>query len=200
MGDVADLLGRPGVDEVCDLRSRIGFMAFHGGALELGTDVIASAAAQRCGASYYGVLQPDDLLWHIPSTRFRASESPALASFLAHVDLVVTVHGYGRRGMFTSALLGGRNRGLAGHLAATLSARLPVYDFVTDLDSIPVELRGLHTDNPVNVPPDAGVQIELPPRLRGSSPLWWDWEGPEPPPHTTRLIDALADAMDAWTG
>ena len=34
-------------------------------------------------------------------------------AFLDHVDVVVTVHGYGRDGMFTSLLLGGRNRGLA---------------------------------------------------------------------------------------
>lgn len=200
MGDVADLLARPGVEEICRLGSRVGFMAFHGGALELGTDVIADAAAELIGASYYGVLQPDDLLWHIPSTRFRPDESSVLAEFLAHVDVVVTLHGYGRRGLFTSALLGGRNRALAGHLAATLTDCLPVYDFVTDIDAIPIELRGLHADNPVNVPPDSGVQIELPPRLRGSSPLWWDWEGPGPVPHTARLIEGLARAVETWMG
>ena len=52
----AELLATTGVHEVCELRSRIGFMAYHGGALEEQTDVIASQAAQRSGASYYGVL------------------------------------------------------------------------------------------------------------------------------------------------
>ena len=44
-GLFADLLATPGVEEVCELRSRFGFMAYHGGALEEMTDVIASAAA-----------------------------------------------------------------------------------------------------------------------------------------------------------
>ncbi len=66
----AELLATPGVDEVCELRSRFGFMAFHGGALEEMTDVIARAAAERTGASYYGVHQPKGMEHHIPSTRF----------------------------------------------------------------------------------------------------------------------------------
>ena len=96
-------------------------------------------------------------------------------------------------------MLGGRNRHLAEHVASHVRAALPVYDVVTDLDRIPVELRGQHVDNPVNLPRHAGVQIELPPRVRGSSPLWWDWEGPEPTPHTTALIDSLARAASTWT-
>ena len=42
-----DLLAQPGVEEVCELRSRFGVMALHGGNLERGTDVIAAAAAER---------------------------------------------------------------------------------------------------------------------------------------------------------
>jgi len=42
------------------------------------------------------------------------------------------------------------------------------------------------------------VQIELPPRVRGSSPLWWDWEGPGLTPHTESLIDGLAEAATSW--
>ena len=52
----AELLAQPGVEEVCELRSQFGFMAFHGGALEAMTDVIARAAADASGASYYGAL------------------------------------------------------------------------------------------------------------------------------------------------
>jgi hypothetical protein len=44
------------------------------------------------------------------------------------------------------------------------------------------------------------VQIELPPRARGSSPLWWDWEGDGLVPHTEALIAGLADAALAWNG
>ena len=63
------LLDEPGVVEEHELRGRVGFMAYHGGALEEMTDVIARSAAERAGASYYGVVQPEHLKWHIPSHR-----------------------------------------------------------------------------------------------------------------------------------
>jgi phage replication-related protein YjqB (UPF0714/DUF867 family) len=127
-----------------------------------------------------------------------AEHSPVLASFLAHVEIVITVHGYGRRGYFTTLLVGGGNRELADHVGSTLRPRLPAYEIATDLDRIPAELRGLHAANPVNVPPRQGVQIELPPRVRGTTPLFWDWEGPGPCPHTQHLIDGLAEAARTW--
>lgn len=194
-----ELLAHPGVREECELRSRFGFMAFHGGSLEEVTDVVAREAAQLSGASYYGVLQPNDLQWHIPSHQVRREHSTRLSAFLDHVDTVITVHGYGRQGYFTTLLLGGRNRRLAAHVGAQLRTALPVYTVLDDIDQIPRELRGLHQDNPVNVPTHAGVQLELPPRVRGTTPLFWDWEGPEPSPHTQRLIRALADAVASWT-
>lgn len=193
------LLAHPGVEEVLALRSAFGFMAFHGGSLEEATDVIASAAAEQAGASYYGVLQPPDLQWHIPSTKVDPAHSPALGRFLDHVEVVVTVHGYGREGYWATLLLGGQNRRLAEHLGGHLRARLPAYEIATDLDRIPSELRGLHPQNPVNLPRRGGTQLELPPRVRGSSPLWWDWEGPGVTPHTAALIDALAEAARSWS-
>ena len=196
----SQLLAHPGVEEICELRGRFGFMAYHGGSLEVATDVIARRAAERSGASYYGVHQPADLQWHIPSTKVRAEESPMLADFLSHVEVVITVHGYGRQGFFTSLLLGGRNRDLADLLGGHLRASLPAYRIITELDEIPGELRGQHEENPVNKPTMSGVQLELPPRVRGSSPLWWDWEGPGLVPHAERLIDALAATARAWSG
>lgn len=195
----AELLATDGVEEHFERRGRFGFMAYHGGALEVMTDVIAGLAAERSGASYYGVHQPPGMRTHISSTRVQPEESETLASFLDHVEVVVTVHGFGRRGFFTSLLLGGRNRELAAHLADPLRARLPAYDVVTDLDRIPSGLRGLHPRNPVNLPAGGGVQIELPPRVRGSSPLWWDWEHGLTP-HTEALVDGLAEAAAHWTG
>ena len=44
---LAALLSRPGVTERCELRSRIGVMAYHGGALEQATDVIAAITADQ---------------------------------------------------------------------------------------------------------------------------------------------------------
>ncbi|MEY2957582.1 MAG: hypothetical protein RLZZ01_150 [Actinomycetota bacterium] len=189
-----DVLTMPGVREESVLRGRLGFMAYHGGGLEATTDVIARVAAERSGASYYGVVHPPDWDLHIPSTRIRPDSSTALAEFFDHVDTVITIHGFGRRPLLTSLLLGGRNRDLAAHVASHLRRGLPAYDIVDDLDRIPRELRGLSERNPVNVPANAGVQIELPPRVRGSSPLWWDWERGLVP-HTEALIASLAAAV-----
>ncbi len=194
----AELLACPGVDEVCELRSRFGFMAFHGGALEVGTDIIARLAADAAGASYYGVHQPADVLVHIPSIRVDPAASTTFAAFLAHVDVVVAVHGYGRHGLWATLLFGGTNRVLAEHVGGHVAPLLPAYEVRLDLAAIPVELRGLHPDNPVNRPRHAGVQIELPPRVRGTSPLWADWEGPGPTPHTQALIDGLVRAAASW--
>ena len=72
------LLAHPGVEEVCELRSSFGFMAFHGGSLEEHTDVIARLAAEKSGASYYGVHQPPELKWHIDSHKIDPSDSPPL--------------------------------------------------------------------------------------------------------------------------
>lgn len=196
--ELADLLTYDGVTEECVLRGNFGFMAFHGGALEEVTDVIASQAAERAGASYYGIQLPDNLEWHIPSHKVTADQSPLLNEFLSHVNIVITVHGFGRAGFFTSLLLGGRNRRLAAHVGDRLRHHLPAYRIIDDIDDIPGNLRGMHQDNPVNVVEHAGVQLELPPRVRGSSPLWWDWEGPELTPHTQSLITALAEAATTW--
>lgn len=194
----AELLAAPGVREVVELRGAVGFMAYHGGALEVMTDVIAAEAARRCGASLYSVAQPDGMREHLASTLVRPAESERLRSFVAHVDVVVTIHGFGQRGLFSSLLLGGQNREFAEHVGGSLRRTLPAYDIVTDLDRIPPNLRGLHAANPVNLVPARGVQIELPPRVRGASPMWWDWEGPGLTPHTQALIDGLVDAATTW--
>ncbi|MDO8392160.1 MAG: poly-gamma-glutamate hydrolase family protein [Actinomycetota bacterium] len=183
-----ELLATPGVREVCHLRGRLGFMAYHGGALEEMTDVVASAAAARSGASYYAVLQPTGHEHHIPSHRVSPHESARLHRFLAHVDTVITIHGFGRHGYWTSLLLGGQNRALAHHVAGHLREHLPDYHVETDMERIPSDLRGLHRHNPVNLPRRQGLQIELPPRVRVSSP------------HTESLIKALAAAAGDWSG
>jgi phage replication-related protein YjqB (UPF0714/DUF867 family) len=195
----AELLATTGVREVCVLRSRIGFMAYHGGSLEEQTDVIASAAAERSGASFYGVLQPDDLQWHIPSHKVSPDASATLQQFIEHVDTVITIHGFGRQTHFLSLLLGGQNRQLADHVAGHLRPHLPDYEIITELERIPKELRGLHRDNPVNLPRQQGVQIELPPRVRGAGPVWADWDHTEMVPHMASLIDGLAAAATAWS-
>lgn len=205
MSRFAELLAHPEVEEVCVLRGhtrpreqRLGFMAYHGGGLEEMTEVVARRAADLAGASYYGVHQPLGMENHVPSIEVSPDVSNALRSFVDHVHTVITIHGFGRMGYFASLLVGGQHRELAEHMGGHLRTHLPAYDVITDIELIPTDLRGLHPRNPVNLPPGRGVQIELPPRVRGSSPLWWDWEGPGLTPHTDSLIRALAEAATTW--
>lgn len=195
-----ELLGRADVDEELTLRSRFGFMAYHGGSLERATEVVARAAAADAGASYYGVVQHADEPVHVASTAIAPSASPALATFFDHVDVVITVHGYGRDDRMHDVLLGGRNRALAHHVAAIARTRLPDYRFHTDLAQIPHGLTGQHPRNPVNRPRWRGVQIELPPLLRWnvSAHGWSDHGAVGRAPQLDRLIGALARAARSW--
>jgi phage replication-related protein YjqB (UPF0714/DUF867 family) len=196
----AELLATPGVHEESVLRSTFGFMAFHGGNLERVTDDIARTAAERSGASYYGVIQDYPLREHLPSIEVNPRSSPVLAAFVAHVDIVIAIHGYGRDGLWTSLLLGGSNRELASNVAQVLAPKLPGYTIIDDLETIPKELRGLHPQNPVNLPRLGGVQIELPPRIRGLIPGAASMEridGRIAP--TNDLISALVESVNTWT-
>lgn len=195
-----ELLAHPGVIEELELRSPVGFLAFHGGSLEQGTDDIARVAAERAGASLYTVVQPPDLRWHIPSKLIDPAVSSNLRRFLEHVDVGIAVHGYGRAGLFTSLLLGGRNRELAAHVGGCLRRHLDGYTVIDELDAIPVELRGQHPDNPVNRPVGGGVQLELPPRVRGLGPHWADHDPATRTPHTEALIAGLVEAGTTWVG
>jgi phage replication-related protein YjqB (UPF0714/DUF867 family) len=165
---LSELLAHPGVVENSTLRSRFGFLAIHGGGLEQMTEVIAERAADATGASVYVLRHPDHYPHHLPSALYRAQESERLAEFLDHVDVAVSLHGYGRIGRSTQLLAGGRNRALAEHLARHVV--VPGYQVITDLNAIPRELRGLHPDNPVNRVRGGGTQLELTPRVRGISP------------------------------
>jgi len=197
----AELLAHPGVEETVTLGTSVGFLAFHGGSLEQGTDVIATEAAHRSGASLYTVVQPPGFRWHIPSKLVDPAASPALASFLDHVDVAIAIHGFGRPTMFTTLLAGGGNRLLATHVADHVRRHLPDYEVLDALDAIPVELRGQHPDNPVNRPRHGGVQLELPPRVRGLGPFWadHDWQAEPRTPHTEALVTALAAAAATWS-
>ena len=163
------LLATPGVEERLELRSSFGFCALHGG-LEQATAEIAEAAALASDASFYAVVQPEHLRWHVPSHRYDPQHSAALLDFVAHVDIVISVHGFGgvrdADDRWTTALLGGSNRELAATLQTALTAALPGYRWIDDIEVIPSHLRGLHPANPVNLVARGGVQLELPPRVR----------------------------------
>lgn len=177
-------------------------MAFHGGNLERGTDVIAREVAERTDSSLYAVVQAPPLREHIPSTAFDPAHSAALSSFINHVDVVIALHGYGREDRFWDVLLGGRNRELAAHIGDHLRSGIDErFGVIDDLSSIPAGLRGQHRSNPVNLPPEAGVQIELPPTTRWNreEAEWSDWLGTGRAPQVDQLIDTLSTAVGAWS-
>jgi len=190
------LLSEPGVTELSLLRSRFGFLAIHGGGVEQMTDVIAERAADAAAASVYVVRHPDRYPHHLSSVLFDPKESPRLSEFLDHVDVAVSLHGYGRIGRGNQLLAGGRNRALAAHLARHI--QLPGYQVITDLEDIPRELRGLHPDNPVNRVRQGGTQLELSVRVRGLSPRS-PLPGPDGlSPVTAALVRGLAAAALSW--
>jgi len=196
-----EFLERSEVTELCELRGRFGIMAYHGGNLERTTDAIAAEVARRTQSSFYAVLQDAPHRKHIASTAFVPEHSEALAGFFEHVEIVITVHGFGRRGLWRHLLLGGRNRELARHVALHLRRALPPrYQVLDDLEAIPRELRGQHPRNPVNRPQDGGVQIELPPSIRWNVREWgWsDHEGVSRTSAVERLIEALSAAVESW--
>jgi phage replication-related protein YjqB (UPF0714/DUF867 family) len=164
-------------------------MAFHGG-LEGGTLEIAAAAAEAAGASLYTVEQPAGLRWHVPSNTVDPAVAPPLATWLSHVEIAIALHGYGRIARPRQVLVGGTNRQLAAVLSDELAARLAGFAVVSDLELIPVELRGLHPANPVNRLPNGGVQLELPPSALGTSP--------HSDHNPALVVEALVAAVREW--
>jgi phage replication-related protein YjqB (UPF0714/DUF867 family) len=161
----ADLVVRPDVTETAIVGNDIGVLAYHAG-LEAGTWEVAADVADRSGCSLYALRQPPDLRWHVPSASVDPVAAPGLARVLDHVRLALSVHGYGRRSRPWEILLGGQNRTVAGEVAAALREGVADVVVIDDLAAIPPALRGLHPANPVNRPPEQGVQIELPIRVR----------------------------------
>ena len=160
----SELLSTPGVQEVVLAGSPVGMMALHGG-LEEGTYEIAEHVAVATGSSLYAVVQPDDLRWHVPSVRFDPQHSHVLAGFLASIQVAVSLHGFGRQHLSATVLIGGRNHTLAEQFAAELDLCGGVTAIVDEAE-IPRGLRGMDGRNPVNLPPLAGVQLEMSPDLR----------------------------------
>jgi phage replication-related protein YjqB (UPF0714/DUF867 family) len=215
--DLAELLRIEGVEEHCDLRSTVGFMALHGGSQDRGTDQIARRAAALSGASYYAIVQPARLRLHLTSRLHDPAQSETFSRFLAHVRVAISVHGFGRdsfalwvdpaRGLMiepygpalrnnqqhalTGIIVGGLNAGLVDQARTILGAHLP--DFHVAAERVRL---GFHPQNPVNLPSEQGVQIELPPGLRGIG-AWGERLTPDPDAVPEELIRALVELAQA---
>jgi phage replication-related protein YjqB (UPF0714/DUF867 family) len=186
--DLAELLTLPGVREECVLRSRVGFLALHGGSQDRGTAQIAQRAAEQTDSSYYAIVQPCGLRVHLTSRLHNPAHSAQLRAFLEHVDIAVSVHGFGRDGFalwldpdrglmiepygpemkghqtgpLRGIIVGGRNTPLLDAARQLFHGRFTGYHLADERVRL-----GFHPDNPVNLPSAHGVQVELPPGLRG---------------------------------
>jgi phage replication-related protein YjqB (UPF0714/DUF867 family) len=204
------------VEEVCELRTAVGFMALHGGSQDRGTDEIASRAAEQSGASYYAIVQPRDLRVHLTSRRHDPSQSQQMSAFLQHVEIAISVHGFGRdtfevgvdaegglviepygpalRGRQTGPLrgiiVGGLNGALVDAACQLLGDRFSDYHAGSERVRL-----GFHPDNPVNLPSAHGVQIELPPALRGIGDLG-EHLVPSQDGIVTEVVAALVELAD----
>jgi phage replication-related protein YjqB (UPF0714/DUF867 family) len=186
--DLAELLSLPGVREISELRSAVGLMALHGGSQDRGTHEIASRTAERTGASYYAILQPSGVRVHLTSRRHNPDDSDRLRAFLEHVEIAISVHGFGRDSFalkvdlaggvviepYGPALLGRQSGPLRGIIVGGRNtelldvARRLLHDRFTGYHVADERIRlGFDPNNPVNLPSSHGVQIELPPGLRG---------------------------------
>ena len=177
-----ELLRYPGVTEQMSLAGSIGVMALHGG-LEHGTAEAAHSVATHTGSSHYAVVQPDNLYWHIPSIHYNPVLSPQLRAFLEHISFGVSFHGYGRQNHRNTVLLGGRNRDMARKIGEAIRRRSAL-TVISDLDEIPAKLSGMHPKNPVNLPENGGVQVELSP-------------GARTPDNLTAVVNAVANTIEA---
>lgn len=164
-----ELIATRGVEEIHVARGPSGVMALHGG-IENRTAELAIRTAELADASLYAVVQPDDFAWHIPSHEYDPAASPELSSFLNHVGIAVSFHGFNRPGYEGTVLAGGSSRRLAAAIAEVVRRRcgIPV---VADLDRIPEGLRGINPANPVNLPEFGGAQLELSQEVRSDGQL-----------------------------
>jgi phage replication-related protein YjqB (UPF0714/DUF867 family) len=189
--DLRELLAIPGVKEECVLRSPVGFMALHGGSQDRGTDAIARRVAEECGASLYAIVQPPELRLHLTSHRHDPDQSTVFRGFLDHIRIAISIHGFGRdtfslwtdptrglivepygppdrgaqTGPLTGVIVGGLNPELVQRARTLFSEHCPGFHVADERVRL-----GFHPKNPVNLPSEHGVQLELPPGLRGIGP------------------------------
>ena len=175
-------------------------MAFHGGWLEEVTDDIAvdRRPAQR-GLGVCLPARPRRSVASAQSLLRSHADSPVLRQFLDHVDVVVAVHGFGSPAAVAGGAAGRSQphagvpcRGASDRTAAALrdppSPRGdPHARWRASTHAIRATCRA-----------HGGVQIELPPRIRGKSPMWTGFQGPGRVPHHEALIEGLAAAARNW--
>ena len=175
------------------------------------------AAAEQAGASYYAIVQPPGLRVHLTSRLHDPDHSVNLQAFLEHVDIAISVHGFGREGFalwcdpdrglmiepygpatrgkqthpLRGIIVGGMNAPLLEAARNLFQGRFAGYHVADERVRL-----GFHPDNPVNLPAAHGVQVELPPGLRGIGDLGETWV-PELDGIVPEVVAALVDLASA---
>lgn len=191
-------------------------MALHGGSQDRGTDQLASRAAEQSGSSYYAIVQPTGLRVHLTSRLHNPDHSETLRAFLQHVDVAISVHGFGRDGFavwvdperglviepygpalrerqagpLRGIIVGGRNGDMLDAARRLLHDRFAGYHLADERVRL-----GFHPDNPANLPSARGIQIELPPGLRGIGDLG-DQLVPSPDGLVAEVVAALVELAE----
>jgi phage replication-related protein YjqB (UPF0714/DUF867 family) len=161
------MAGKGDTSEHLYLGGSLGLVAVHGGGIEPGTEEIARFVAYHSGASLYvyaGRRATGNLSLHRPSHRTKLQDRPLVMKFLKHVNMAISIHGHGRNER--CAYVGGLHQAMVRQFVKVAQATLCEYEWIFDLESIPLEIRGQNPNNIVNLPPDQGMQLELPRNLR----------------------------------
>ena len=153
--------------EYLHLGSSLGLMAVHGGGIEPGTEEIARFVSVHAGASLYvyaGRLPSGNLSLHRPSHTSKLEERSLVKRFLKHVNSAISVHGHGRDQKY--AYVGGLHQSMGQRFVTLAQETLPKYEWISAPEIIPQGIGGRNPKNIVNLPPDQGMQLELPRGLR----------------------------------
>ena len=150
----------------------LGLLAIHGGGIEPGTEEIARFVAHKSGASLYiyaGRRSTGNLSLHRPSHDMGHENRPLALRFLSHVKTAISIHGHGRNRK--SVYVGGLHQNMVQGFVEFVRPALPRYQWISEPEFIPPEIRGRNPNNIVNLPPAQGMQLELPRELRQTRPI-----------------------------
>lgn len=185
-------LADPGMQEYSELHSNIGIMAFHGGAIEKGTEQIARCIANKTNSSFYiasGRKPANNLILGIDPTNILQTDSQKLSDFIFSVKTSVSILGHNRD---DKIYIGGLNKELRLKIALQLAKAFPGR-VVSDVSKMSNEFSAISEKNIVNAPIYKGVQINLPKSLR---PYDNDYDSPANDWQYLNVCNAISNAIN----